>query len=199
MTIDDEARALAKRLATKTLPQRPVVIYGSSTVWMWPEPEADTGRRDIVPVGFGGATLKDCCKWYDVLVRPIGPHALVIAAGANDLEKGDVDIDDVLDRLHALIHTARESSADLPILVLTLKPAPFHAPRMAKLAEGNRRLIDRARDWPDVTVVDTFGPFLDASGTPDATYYAEDQRHLNTAGYRLWSTVIRDALIARGL
>lgn len=199
-----EVAALAQRLARAALPPRPIVIYGSSTVRLWQDPRADLGRDDVLAVGFGGATLPDLERRYDTLVAPLRPRCLLVAAGANDLEQGDVANASanaeaaapvpVLARLQALVVRARGHDAALPVLLLTLKPAPFHAARMPTILAINAELGRTVAGWPGVRLVDTCTPFLNAHGQADPAFYADDRRHMNARGQALWVSLIAQAL-----
>lgn len=193
-SIGEQAQALAQRLREMRLPKDPIVVYGSSTVRLWPDIGESLGRADAVAVGFGGATLRDCVAHYDLLVRPLMPRFLVVAAGANDIEKYDAGAETILSTIVALIDTARRAQPELPVAVLTMKPAPFHGPRMAALRATNALLEKRLPEMPDVRLIDIFTPFLNAQGDADPRFYAEDQRHLNDAGYAAWSDAIAAAL-----
>lgn len=193
-SIGEQAQALAQRLREMRLPRNPIVVYGSSTVRLWPDIGKSLGRADAVAVGFGGATLRDCVAHYDLLVRPLAPCFVVIAAGANDIEKYDASAETILATIVELIGTARRTLPDLPVAVLTMKPAPFHGPRMAALRATNALLEKRLPEMPDVRLIDIFAPFLNAQGDADPRFYTEDQRHLNDSGYAAWSEVIAAAL-----
>ncbi len=193
-SIGDQAQALAQRLREMRLPRNPIVVYGSSTVRLWPDIGKSLGRADAVAVGFGGATLRDCVAYYDLLVGPLAPCLLVIAAGANDIEKYDASAETILATIVELIGTARRTLPDLPVAVLTMKPAPFHGPRMAALRATNALLEKRLPEMPDVRLIDIFAPFLNAQGDADPRFYTEDQRHLNDSGYSAWSEAIAAAL-----
>ncbi len=193
-SIDEQAQALAQRLRETRLPKDPIVVYGSSTVRLWPDIAKSLGRADVAAVGFGGATLRDCVAHCDLLVRPLAPRFLVIAAGANDIEKYDASAETILTTIVELIDTVRRTQPALPIAVLTMKPAPFHGPRMAALRATNALLEKRLPETPDVRLIDIFAPFLNAQGDADPRFYAEDQRHLNEAGYAAWSEAIAASL-----
>ena len=193
-SIGEQAQALAQRLRETRLPKGSIVVYGSSTVRLWPDIGKSLGRSDSVAVGFGGATLRDCVAYYDLLVRPLAPRFLVIAAGANDIEKYDASADTILATIAELIETARRTQPALPIAVLTMKPAPFHGPRMAALRATNALLEKRLPEMPDIRLIDIFAPFLNAQGDADPRFYAEDRRHLNEAGYAAWSDAIAASL-----
>ena len=201
-----EVAALAQRLARARRVGRPLVVYGSSTVRLWADPGADLRRDDVVAVGFGGATLLDLERHYDVLVAPLAPALLVVAAGANDLEQLDLQADlraggasvpeavSIVARVEALLARARRHDASLPVQVLTLKPAPFHAARMPAILAANQALAEATRRWRKVELVDTCTPFLGADGQADARFYADDRRHMNAHGQALWVQLLGQAL-----
>jgi lysophospholipase L1-like esterase len=194
MSIADEAKALALRLRDMALPKNPIVVYGSSTVRLWPDPAASLGRQDVVPVGFGGATVRDCIDFYDLLVRPLFPRFLVLAAGTNDIEKRNAGPEDILRLVEEIIATARRTQPALHIAVLTMKPAPYHRDRMVTIRAANDLLVERLSAFTKVTLVDIYSPFVDAAGLADTRFYAEDMRHLNAAGYAAWVRAVAAAL-----
>jgi lysophospholipase L1-like esterase len=191
---DAEVAALATRLAAAARVDRPIVVYGSSTVRLWTGISAALDRADVIAVGFGGARLTDLARHCERLVAPLDPRRLVVAAGANDLEEPGTTPADIVARMHALIDTARRDDATLPIDVLTLKPAPVHAPRMPAILAANRALAASLAAVSGVTLVDTCSAFLGAGGQADPRWYADDRRHMNAAGYALWARLLAAAL-----
>lgn len=191
---DAEVAALAARLAAAPRVERPIVVYGSSTVRLWTSAAADLGRDDVIAVGFGGARLADLTRHCERLVAPLSPRRLVVAAGANDLEEPGTTPADIVARVHTLVDAARRDDATLPIDVLTLKPAPVHAPRMPAILAANRALAASFAASRGVTLVDTCSAFLRADGQADPRWYADDRRHMNAAGYALWARLLAAAL-----
>jgi hypothetical protein len=189
-----EVGALAARLAAAPQVDRPIVVYGSSTVRLWTTVRSDLGRDDVIAVGFGGARLADLTCHCERLVTPLGPRRLVVAAGANDLEEPGTTPADIVARMHALVDTALRDDATLPVDVLTLKPAPVHAPRMAAILAANRALAASFATGRGVVLVDTCSAFLGADGQADPRWYADDRRHMNAAGYALWARLLAAAL-----
>jgi lysophospholipase L1-like esterase len=194
ISIAEEAAALASCLAGMVLPKHPIVVYGSSTVRLWPDVPAGLGRQDVVPVGFGGATLRDCHDNYDLLVRPLFPRLLVLAAGTNDIEKRNADAEEIVRLVGEITTAARRTQPALPIAVLTLKPAPYHGERMTAIRAGNALLAARLPAIGNATLIDTFSPFVNAAGEVDPGFYAADMRHLNAKGYETWNSAIKAGL-----
>lgn len=188
-----EVDALAVRLASMTRPARPVVVYGSSTVRLWPDPQRDLRRSDVIAVGFGGACLADLERHYARLVAPVKPAVLVIAAGANDLTDPAVTAEEVARRMVSLVRTAQARSAPLALRVLTLKPSPELDAQIARILAANAALAD-AFAGSEVRLVDTCTPFLARDARAEPRYYAADRRHMNAAGYERWSACLAAAL-----
>lgn len=188
-----EVDALAVRLASMARPARPIVVYGSSTVRLWPDPQRDLRRSDVIAVGFGGACLADLERHYARLVAPLEPAVLVIAAGANDLADPAVTADQVARRMVSLVRTAQARSAPLGLRVLTLKPSPELDAQIARILAANAALAD-AFAGSEVRLVDTCTPFLARDARAEPRYYAADRRHMNAAGYERWSACLAAAL-----
>jgi lysophospholipase L1-like esterase len=193
-SIAEQAVALAARLGRATLPKRPIVIYGSSTVRLWPDVAAALARQDVLPVGFGGATLRDCIDFYELLVQPLAPRLLVLAAGTNDIEKRNAGPAEILELIEDLIAAARSKQPTLPVAVLTLKPAPFHGERMPIIRAANAQLSEKLQTYSGVTLIDIYAAFVDTADQADPRFYAEDMRHLNDAGYAAWNRTIAAGL-----
>jgi len=174
-------------------PARPLVVYGSSTVRLWQEPQRDLHRPDVLAVGFGGARLGDLQQHYDRLVAPLQPAMLVIAAGANDLADAAVTAAQVAGRVASLVQWARLRSGLLPVLVLTLKPSPELDAQINRILAANAALAG-ALSGSDVRLVDTCTPFLTRAARADPRYYTTDRRHMNAAGYDRWSACLAAAL-----
>jgi lysophospholipase L1-like esterase len=193
-----DVAVLARRLADAGHPPGRIVVYGSSTVRLWKDPRADLSRDDVVAVGFGGATLADLARHVDTLVMPLAPSRLVVAAGTNDLEQDALTTAALVARVQALVAAARRHDAWLPVDVLTLKPAPFHAARMPDILAANRALAQAvagpAPGWRSVALIDTCTPFLGADGLADPAWYGADRRHMNARGQALWVQLIGRAL-----
>jgi len=189
-----EVARLAARLAGTPRVERPIVVYGSSTVRLWTSAATDLGRADVIAVGFGGARLADLARHCERLVKPLTPRRLVVAAGANDLEEPGTTPADIVARVHLLVDTARRDDPTLSIDVLTLKPAPVHAPRMAAILVANRALAASFAASRGVALIDTCSAFLGADGQADPRWYADDRRHMNGAGYALWARLLAAAL-----
>src|SRR5450432_4105398 len=66
----------------------PAVFYGSSTIRMWDGLAAGLKIPNLVNCGFGGSTLEACAYFFERLVPPLSPSALVVYAGDNDLGDG---------------------------------------------------------------------------------------------------------------
>jgi lysophospholipase L1-like esterase len=193
-----EVAVLARRLADAGHPRGRIVVYGSSTVRLWKDPCGDLARDDVVAVGFGGATLADLARHVDTLVAPLAPSRLVVAAGTNDLEQDELSTAALVARVQALVAAARRHDSALPVDVLTLKPAPFHAARMPAILAANRALAQAvagpAPGWHGVSLIDTCTPFLGADGLADPGWYGDDRRHMNARGQALWVQLIGRAL-----
>ena len=195
----DEFRAFAAEERAGTVPDRPIVFYGSSSIRLWDTLARDFAGLPVVNRGFGGSTLEECVKLLDRLVTPMKPRAIVLYAGDNDLDQG-ASPETVLARFEQFAGGVRMKLGWTPIIFVSIKPSPVRFWNAAKIEKTNL-LIQQAISlrWREAQFVDIFQPTLDASGAPRADLFGEDGLHLNQAGYSLWSRAIRQALAETGL
>ena len=78
----EDVTRLAARASTV---ERPVVFLGSSSIRRWDSLPEDMAPLPVLNRGFGGSRIHDSVHWFDALVVPEDPRALVVFAGTNDL------------------------------------------------------------------------------------------------------------------
>jgi lysophospholipase L1-like esterase len=193
-----EFRAFAAEEARSPLPSHPVLFYGSSSIRLWDTLRQDFPELPVVNRGFGGSTLAECAAELERLVVPAKPRAIVFYAGENDLDQGATP-EDVLQRFHRFAAGVRSRLGPVPLVVLTIKPSPSRMGNIERILRTNQLLRDAVPATPPSRVVDVFPHMVDAGGRSNHTYFADDWLHLSAAGYRLWSSLVREALRHFGL
>lgn len=66
-------------------PQDVVLLTGSSYFELWKTSDRDLAGLNTVDVGIGGTRIGDQIHYFDRLVRPFNPSAVVVYAGSNDI------------------------------------------------------------------------------------------------------------------
>jgi lysophospholipase L1-like esterase len=187
---EPEVRAIEHAHLTHALPPHPAVFYGSSSIRLWTTLAKDLGNTCVVNRGFGGSTLEACVWFFERLVPPLRPVSLVVYAGDNDLGDGRTPRQ-VAGWFKALAGKVDRDLGPVPFGFISIKPSPARVDLIERFAEANdaiRRAIDR---HPTAFYIDVFTPMLDPNRRPRPELFLADGLHLSRAGYRLWSTILR--------
>src|SRR5207253_1447860 len=66
-----------------------VLFVGSSSIVKWKETLAsDMAPMPVIDRGFGGSHIEYVNRWFDEIVAPHRPRAIVFYAGENDIDAG---------------------------------------------------------------------------------------------------------------
>ncbi|MCP5365060.1 MAG: GDSL family lipase [Hyphomicrobiales bacterium] len=191
---DDEVSALEKRTAPRRHQDNLVLCYGSSTFTLWDDMEAHFPGYNVVNHGFGGSTLEDCLEYFDRLVTPLNPRAVVLYAGDNDLDNG-ASPEKVLDMIETFIALKRDAlGPDIPLAFVSIKVSRAREHFMHKIGYTNRIAERRLADEPDVTYVDFTRRLVGRGYAPWAECFTYDPLHMNEEGYRVLGKTIWEYL-----
>jgi lysophospholipase L1-like esterase len=186
---EDEVRALENKVKAGLPPSPRLVFYGSSSVRLWETLALDFPQSPVLNLGFGGSTLAAGAWFFERLVVPAQPDALVIYAGDNDLGDGRHP-EEVYLFFCALVEKVRRHFPDIPLVFLSIKPSPTRWSIIDRIRFTNQIISQELRSLPDSYYVDVFSPMLDARGFPRRELFADDGLHLSHEGYRLWQQVL---------
>jgi lysophospholipase L1-like esterase len=190
---DDEVAALEKRTRARRKHRDVVLFYGSSTFTLWEELETRFDGLNVVNHGFGGATLADCLEYFDRLVTPMAPRALVLYAGDNDLDNG-ASPELVRERVEHFLLRKRAALGPIPMIYVSIKisPARFHI--MHKIAYTNRIIERSLFSRGDVAYLDITRRMIGRGIDGLRACYSEDPLHMNARGYRIWQASLAEGL-----
>jgi len=118
-----EVRELERRRQAHPPPPGVVAFYGSSSIRLWDSLEEDFFDVPVVNLGFGGSTLAACAYFFDRLVLPCKPRALVCYAGENDIGDG-ARPEAVVGSFHALHRAVAERLGIFRSPISPSNPAP---------------------------------------------------------------------------
>ena len=165
-----------------------VLLYGSSFFRYWGYERAREQWKqyaglDVVNHGFGGATVDELLYYYDRMVRPCKPSAVVLRPGHNDLTRG-LTPEQAWFLTERLIAWLRTDCPEIPIVILQVfDTKKYHnEARLALNAEYNRLMRAYADADPNTHTVDLDPFFHDAAGEL-RDIFREDGLHMTDAGY----------------
>ena len=168
------------------------------------------GSLAVVNHGFGTSSSEELLYYYDRMVRPWKPRALVVATYANDLMYG-YSPEDVMKVLSCLLHWAR---TDFPgIKLYLMEPGPQARMKdettlpdkwnnaMHKRKKYREMLRVYEQTHEDTKVIHLWdrpeffeeGCVGDRMKIREDIYYT-DRGHFNQAGYDILANIVREAL-----
>ena len=173
-------------------PPNSILFLGSSSILKWDLkkyfPNLPTVNR-----GFGGSHIEDSLYYFDRLVLPCRPQAIVFYAGDNDIQAGKTP-ERVIADFKVLLAQVHEKLPGVHLLFISIKPSLARWNRVQKMRVVNEWVKEKAEDDPILEYVDIDAPMLGPDSRPRADLFMEDGFHLNEKGYALWTSVLRKFL-----
>lgn len=150
----------------------------------------------VINRGFGGAHLAHVDAFADRIVVPYAPAAVVLYCGDNDLgawtgKRPDTIVGDFT-RFASRVHDALPEAR---IYVISIKPSRLRRQQWPAQEAANRAIADVARALPRTDYVDVATPMLGGASQPPRNLFTLDGLHLSSAGYALWTSVLRPILV----
>ncbi|MBQ8802765.1 MAG: hypothetical protein IJZ53_03925 [Tyzzerella sp.] len=178
------------------------LLLGSSTIDFWDNWETQTGLTNYVNgynVGVGGTTAEDWLYAYDKLIKPFGADRFVIFVGGNDVSVWGDSGEEVTEHLRELFTKIHEDFPDSEIYYIYSLPTPsayvngsYVNTKYGELIEGEKALC---KELAFVEGIDTFDLLVTEDKLNSNTeLFREDNIHMNTEGYRIWSDYLYDVI-----
>jgi len=182
------------RDARQAPPQDAVLFVGSSSIVGWDTkkwfPDLPTINR-----GFGGSQICDSTYYADALVIKHKPRAIVFYAGDNDIAAGK-SAEQVHRDFQEFLKKVRQSLPETPVIFITIKPSIARWKLRDAMQEANRLIAGETRTDKHLTILDVWPTMLGADGQLKKEIFREDGLHMNDAGYKSWSELLRVKLQA---
>lgn len=169
-----------------------IVFVGSSTIRRWTTLEADMAPLAVLNRGFGGSHIADVTFFFDRVVAPYRPRAIVFYAGENDFD-ADRPATDVVADFARFMDLKTRTLGDTPVYFVSLKPSRLREPEMGGQAWINARIRDMSQARSDLHYIDIVPAMLLPNGHP-RNIFVEDGLHMTPAGYAIWTPIIRGIL-----
>jgi lysophospholipase L1-like esterase len=188
-----EIAAYERADAAQPPDQGQILFLGSSTIRMWQTLAQDFPKHRVLNRGFGGARISEVTLNLNRIAVPYAPRQIVFFAGGNDLADGHAPEQAVAD-FQAFVELARMQMPDIPITYIGIYHNPFRWHLRETFHAANDLLTAYCRRTPGVEFIETSPTFLGVDGRPRKELFADDQLHLNTAGYKLLAELVRPHL-----
>lgn len=170
-----------------------VLFIGSSSIVKWkPMLAADMAPLPVINRGFGSSHIEYVNRWFNELVAPYRPRAIVFYAGENDIDAGK-SVDRVIADFDAFMALKTGKLGDTPVYFISIKPSKRRFDELARQSQVNAAIQARSRQRSDLHYIDVAAPMLE-NGKPKDIFEADDL-HMTAKGYAIWTRLVRAALM----
>lgn len=168
----------------------PIIFLGSSTFTCWghenilTDLHATKNNYNIINYGFGGSTAIEAEHYYDKLIKPHNPRAIVYYEGDNDLPTG-FSCEEVIDISKRILNKIRSDFGNIPVFVVSVKHCTSRKeliPEQKKLNEGLKKLTN---EFENTYFVDMNKLLLKENREINTDLFNDDELHINSDGYKL--------------
>ena len=174
-------------------PDCQVLFVGSSSIVRWGESlAADMAPMPVINRGFGGSHIEYVNRWFDKIVAPYRPRAIVLYAGDNDIDAGK-SVDRVVADFDAFMALKVRSLGSTPVYFISIKPSRARLAQLSQQREVNDAIRARAGNRSDLNYLDVASPMLEEGKSKDL--FVADGLHMNKQGYAIWTQLVRAALL----
>ncbi|RFC43671.1 MAG: Lysophospholipase L1 [Verrucomicrobia bacterium] len=174
-------------------PAAPVLFVGSSSIRKWDLARFWPGLP-YLNRGFGGSKLPDVVHFFDRVVKPYQPRAVVLYAGDNDFGAG-ATAEEVVASFSAFADKLQKAFPGTPLLFISIKPSRKRWKIWPEMDKANRVIAALCEASPELDFADIATPMLATAATPetppDAALFEKDGLHMSSEGYALWKGVLQ--------
>jgi len=171
-----------------------VLFVGSSSIVNWKETLAtDMAPMPVINRGFGGSHIEYVNHWFDQIVAPYKPRAIVFYAGENDIDAGK-SVERVVADFDEFMKRKTQALGDTPVYFISLKPSKLRFAQFPQQSQVNEAIRERSGQRADLHYIDIVPAMLDDHGKPK-DLFVDDGLHMNAAGYAIWTRTVRAVVL----
>lgn len=178
--------------------QKALVFLGDSITQAWGD---DMGGSfpgvKVANRGISGDTTRGVLVRLPEDVLALHPSGVVMLMGTNDLEEG-ARPETIAGNVRLILEEFRKHDPGMPVILSEVFPSSATKSRPAdKIKNVNELVAAVAREFPQVTVLDTWALFANADGDAKVEEFP-DLLHPNAEGYAKWAAALRPLLATGG-
>ncbi|MCA9034055.1 MAG: hypothetical protein KDA91_02940 [Planctomycetaceae bacterium] len=189
---------MESRIASGMSAKGDIVFVGSSSIRLWKLKDSFP-ELNACNHGFGGSEISDSIEFFDRIVAPVQPKAIVLYAGDNDIAKGKTADRVVADFLKFAEKSDASTGKPTPIFFICIKPSLKRWSMADTIQEANHRIQEICSKSEHLHYVDVWAAMLDADGMPKKDLFVKDGLHMSPAGYAIWTRQLATAFTAAGI
>ena len=170
-----------------------VLFTGSSSIRFWSSLEEDMKPLRVLNRGFGGAHISHVNFHFNDVVKRYDPEAIVFFCGTNDITALKTPMETVKD-FKMFRDKVRNELPNVHIFVIGIKPSPAREYIEKEEMEYNKLISNMAEEDDFLTFIDIWDSMLTQDGKRMPELFIEDGLHINAAGYKIWTKLVREKL-----
>lgn len=203
---EEEVSILERLDVEEKAGEKDILFIGSSSIRLWDNINEDMYPYSSVKRGYGGAHFYDLIHFSERLVKNHTPKAILIfvandITGSNGLTNFVSDLSPKeVKRLFKLNYKLiRGIHKHIPIFLIETTPTQKRWKVWSEILNSNKKLESFCKKEPNLYYISTRDKFIGVDGLPIKSLFLNDELHLNTDGYKLWSNIIKTKLIEIGI
>ncbi len=174
-----------------------VLLAGSSTFRLWPDPAHDLAGFSVLNRGFGGSHMDELLHYAERIVLPYKARVVLVYEGDNDLFSNKSP-ETVLEQFKAFVALLDRHAPGTHIGFVSVKPSPKRERVFETQQTFNQMVADFCQTRGNLGYIDIFTPLLGEDGKPDPVYFVEDMLHMSAKGYEVLTTAATHYLSGLG-
>ena len=176
-----------------------VLFMGSSSIRIWSTLAQDFSEIPVINRGFGGSFIHESTRYADLIAIPYKPKMIVLCAGTNDLAYGNETPQQVFQDYKDFVAKIHGALPDTRIIFLTINPTVARWKQEPKNLEVNSLIeefsIENNSKTDKLNFIDPHAQLLTADGQPQPALLRADGLHFNTAGYKVWTALVKPRIL----
>lgn len=168
-----------------------IAFVGSSSFRLWQSLAQDMAPLPVWNRAFGGSATRDQIVALPRLILPHRPAVVVYYCGDNDLADPAADPQVAVRGFQDFVAALRRALPATRVIYVSIKPSPARAAGWERVRQANASVRSWCEADPLLTFVDVTAAMMGAEGRPRRELFWIDRLHMNAAGYRIWTGIIR--------
>jgi len=169
-----------------------VLFVGSSSFVKWQTLKDDMAPLPVINRGFGGSHIEYVNRWFDRVVAPYHPRAIVFYAGENDIAAGK-SVERIVAEFDEFMKRKTAALGNTPVYFISVKPSKLRWWQFNLQSEVNKAIKARAAHRKDLHYIDIVPEMLH-NGEPKDLFVG-DNLHMNAQGYAIWAQALKAAIL----
>ena len=169
-----------------------IVFTGSSSIRMWNNIQDAFPEYQVVNSGFGGSMSADLLRYTNELILEYKPKKVFIYEGDNDIV-AQVQTEDILENTMAIIDRIKAKDPNTEIVLISAKPSIARWSHRNKYKRLNRAFERLSKRDDTISFANVWDPMV-YNNRVRRDIFLTDGLHMNSKGYDLWLSVIKEHL-----